>query len=132
METLSKSTVTLVEYRPRSLIPSRWEDTIRILDISESAEAGRSLAHSFATDPVCHYLLDGDDMANYSDEQKWKLHVDIMTYVVVANCYKGIVTSIGPDYEARALWCVFDCFLPSEVRQKMKSDKREAGTRVYN
>lgn len=105
METMNNSTVTLIEYRrPRSLVPSEWEDTVRILDVTESAEAGRSLAHSFATDPVCQYLLDGDDMANYSDEQKWKLHVDIMTYVVVANCYKGIVTAIGPDYDALALW----------------------------
>ena len=103
---MNKSTVTLVEWSRRSLIPSKWEDTVRILDITESAEAGRSLAHSFATDPLSHYILDCEDMADCSDEQKWKLHVDIMTYVVVANCYKGIVTAIGPDYDALALWYV--------------------------
>ncbi|KAF7548802.1 hypothetical protein G7046_g8547 [Stylonectria norvegica] len=98
------STVTLVKWNQRSLVPSKWEDTIRVVDVTEAAEAGRSLAHSFATDALCQYLLDGDDMAGLTDEHKWKLHVDFMTYMVAGNCYKGIVTAIGPDYEALALW----------------------------
>ena len=43
-------------------------------------------------------------MAHYSDEAKWKLHVDLMIYVVAAHCYRGVVTGIGPDHEALALW----------------------------
>lgn len=102
--TAAVATTTLVEYKERSLVPSKWGDTVREISMAESAEAGRSLAHSFAADALSHYLLDGDDMAGYSDEYKWKLHVDLMTYVVAAHCHRGVVTTIGPDYDAIALW----------------------------
>lgn len=96
----------IAKWRRRSLIPSSWETSVRLVNVNESAAAGSSLAQAFATDAMSQYLLDGDDMADYSDEQKWKLHVDYMTYMVAAHCYKGIVTTIGSDYEAVALWCV--------------------------
>jgi hypothetical protein len=102
MEHVSSS-VTLVELR-RSLVPAKWEDSVRVIGISECKEAGLSLAHSFAADELSQYLLDADDMSNLSAEYKWKLHVDIMTYIVAAHCYNGIVTTIGPDYDAVALW----------------------------
>ncbi|KAK6705786.1 hypothetical protein SNK05_009665 [Fusarium graminearum] len=94
----------IAKWRRRSLIPSSWETSVRLVNVNESAAAGSSLAQAFATDAMSQYLLDGDDMADYSDEQKWKLHVDYMTYMVAAHCYKGIVTTIGSDYEAVALW----------------------------
>lgn len=97
-------TAAMVEFEERSLVPPKWGDTVREITMAECAEAGRSLAHSFAADALSHYLLDGDDMAGYSDEDKWKLHVDIMTYVVAAHCYRGVVTAIGPDHDAIALW----------------------------
>ncbi|TDZ30828.1 putative N-acetyltransferase [Colletotrichum spinosum] len=102
MEHVSKS-VTLVELK-RSLVPPKWEDTVRVIGISECKEAGLSLAHAFAADDLSQYLLDADDMASYSAEYKWKLHVDIMTYIAAAHCYNGVVTTIGPDHDAVALW----------------------------
>ncbi len=57
-----------------------------------------------AADDLSQYLVDSDDMANISAEDKWRLHVDIMTYFVVATSLNGIVTTIGPDYEGVALW----------------------------
>lgn len=95
---------TLAEWRRRSLVPPAWEDSVRHVEASESAEAGRALAHAFATDAMSQYVLDGDDMIEYSDEQRWRLHVDYMTYMVAAHCYKGTVTAIGSDYDAVALW----------------------------
>jgi len=55
-------------------------------------------------DEISRYFIDTDDMATYSDEYKWKLHINIMRYVVAAHCYKGVVTTIGPDYDGVALW----------------------------
>jgi hypothetical protein len=95
---------SLMSIEKRSLVPLSWASNVRTIGIGESSEVGRSLAHSFAMDELSHYLLDGDDMAGYSDEHKWKLHVDIMTYLVAAHCYRGIVTSLGPDHESVALW----------------------------
>lgn len=101
------STMTITGFTIRSLVPQKLENGVRTIGIAECSEAGRSLAHSFAADALSRYLLDGDDMAGYSDERKWKLHVDIMTYIVASHCYKGLVTAAGPDYDGIALWYVF-------------------------
>lgn len=106
MDKIGTGTSTLAKWRRQSLVPPAWEKEVRVVSIDECAEAGRSLAYSFATDDMSRYVLDGDDMAAYSDEQKWKLHVDIMTYMVAAHVYKGVVTAIGSDYDAVALWWV--------------------------
>jgi hypothetical protein len=102
MEHVSSS-VTLVDLR-RSLVPAKWEESVRVIGIEECREAGLSLAHSFAADDLSQYFIDADDTTALSAEHKWKLHVDIMTYIVAAHCYNGIVTTIGPDYDAVALW----------------------------
>jgi hypothetical protein len=89
--------------KKRSLSPESSEE-VRVLGIAEYEQAAQSLAEAFAVDEVARYFIDTDDMAAYSDEYKWKLHVDILRYVTAAHCYKGIVTTIGPDYDAVALW----------------------------
>ncbi|KAI1142363.1 hypothetical protein F5Y05DRAFT_223627 [Hypoxylon sp. FL0543] len=103
MEHVSNS-VSLVELKQRSLIPQKWEGQVRAIGISEYKEAALSLAQAFATDELAQYLLDSDDMVGCDDETKWRLHVDIFNYIVAAHCYRGIVTTIGPDYEGVALW----------------------------
>ncbi|OIW32074.1 acetyltransferase [Coniochaeta ligniaria NRRL 30616] len=103
METVGSSSVTLVELK-RSLVPPRWEDSVRVLGLSECKAAGLSLAHAFADDDLAQYLVNSDDMTDVSAEDKWKIHVDIFTYMVAATCYNGIATTIGPDYDGVALW----------------------------
>jgi hypothetical protein len=104
METVSSSnTVTLVELK-HSLVPRKWEESVRATGMSECKEAALSLAHAFAADDLAQYLINSDDMAGHTPEAKWRLHVDIMTYIVAAHCLDGIVTTIGPDYEGVALW----------------------------
>lgn len=106
METVtSTSTVTLVELK-HSLIPKKWGESVRIVDMGESQQVAISLAHAFATDDLARYLLDSDDMAGLSPEEKWKLHVDIFQYIVAAHCLNGEVHVIGPDHEGVALWSV--------------------------
>lgn len=104
METVnSTSTVTLVELK-HSLIPKKWGESVRIVDMAECQQVAISLAHAFATDDLARYLLDSDDMAGLSPEEKWKLHVDIFQYIVAAHCLNGEVHVIGPDHEGVALW----------------------------
>lgn len=88
----------------RSLVPERWGDQVRPVGLAEHKEAGLSIAQAFATDELAHYLLDSDDMAALSEEARWRLHVDMMKYIVAAHCLSGLVTTIGPDYEGVALW----------------------------
>ncbi|KAI1095814.1 hypothetical protein F5B19DRAFT_439145 [Rostrohypoxylon terebratum] len=104
MEHVSNNSVSLVELKTRSLIPQTWEGQVRAIGISEYKEAALSLAQAFATDELAQYILDSDDMVGVDDEAKWRLHVDIFNYIVAAHCYRGIVTTIGPDYEGVALW----------------------------
>ncbi|KAJ2976430.1 hypothetical protein NUW58_g8088 [Xylaria curta] len=103
MEHVSSSAITLVETKKRSLVPEKWEDQVRAISISECKGAALSLAQAFATDELAQYLLDAEDVKD-GDETKWRLHVDIFNYLVAAHYYKGVVTTIGPDYEAVALW----------------------------
>ncbi|CAK7228048.1 hypothetical protein SCUCBS95973_006748 [Sporothrix curviconia] len=87
-----------------SLVPTQWAANVRVIGMSECREAALSLAHAFAADGLSLYLVMSDDTADVSAEDKWRLHVDIMTYIVAAVCMNGIVTTIGPDYEGVALW----------------------------
>ena len=102
MQHVSSST-TLVELK-RSLVPPNWDAAVRTVTMPECKEVGLSLAHSFAADDLSQYLVDADDMAHLSHEEKWRLHVDMMTYITAAHLMKGIVTTIGPDYDSVAVW----------------------------
>jgi hypothetical protein len=99
----SNSVSTMTLEKKRSLSPESSEQ-VRVLGIDEYEQAAQCLSEAFAVDEVARYFLDMDDMAAYSEEYKWKLHCDILGYITAAHCYKGIVTTIGPDYGAVALW----------------------------
>jgi hypothetical protein len=87
-----------------SLIPGEWAYRVRTIGISECRPAALSLAHAFASDELAQYLVSSADMVQLSAEDRWQVHVNIMTYIVAAHCYNGLVTTIGPDYEGVALW----------------------------
>ncbi|RDW80472.1 acetyltransferase-2 [Coleophoma crateriformis] len=103
MNTNNSSSSVLLE-KKRSLSPAASSDEVRVVGIAEYKHAAQSLAEAFKVDDVARYLVDTPDMATYSEEYKWKLHCDILRYITAAHCYKGIVTTIGPDYDAVALW----------------------------
>lgn len=98
---IGTTTVTLEKHR--SLSPEST-DSVRVVPISEFEHAAKCLSEAFAIDEVARYFVDTDDMASYSDEYKYKLHCDIIRYLTAAHCYAGVVTTIGPDYDAVALW----------------------------
>ena len=101
----SNSSSAFTLEKKRSLSPESTEEA-RVLGIAEYEQAAQCLAEAFAVDEVARYFIDTDDMASYSEEYKWKLHHDILRYITAAHCYKGIVTTIGSDYDAVALWYV--------------------------
>jgi len=90
--------------------------------MAECREAALSLAHAFAADDYAQYLVDTRDGVGHgngndvddggglggpddvSAEDRWRLHVDIMTYAVAAHCLRGLVTTVGAECDAVALW----------------------------
>jgi len=98
----SSPNFTTIE-KKRSASPSDLSE-VRSPTILEYKAAAQCLAEAFATDEVARYFIDTEDMSSYSEEFKWKLHCDILRYAVAAHCYNGIVTTIGPNYDAVALW----------------------------
>lgn len=106
MERFSSSVTIVEDEKHDSLVPQVWENTVRQLTMDDYSDAGLSLSVSFASDHLSHYLLDGEDMAGHSAEQKWKLHLALMRTVVASHCLKGSVTTIGPDYDGLAIWSV--------------------------
>ncbi|TVY35904.1 putative N-acetyltransferase [Lachnellula occidentalis] len=99
----SNNNGTMTLEKKRSLSPES-SDEVRAVGIAEFEQAAQCLSEAFAVDEVARYFLDTDDMAAYSEEYKWKLHCDIIRYLTAAHCYNGIVTTIGPHYDAVALW----------------------------
>lgn len=103
MATVSSNIVTITGLE-HSLVPKQWREHVRIVGMPEYRQVALSLAHAFAADDLAFYLLASDDMAGLSQEDKWKLHVDIFQYMVAAHCMNGEVHVIGPDHEGVALW----------------------------
>ncbi|KAF4513426.1 hypothetical protein G6O67_000699 [Ophiocordyceps sinensis] len=68
--------------------------------MDERREASFSLAYALAEDPMSFYLVRAGDSA----EQAWKSHLRIMSCVFAVYRLAGIVTTVGPDYDAVALW----------------------------
>ncbi|KAK4236211.1 puromycin N-acetyltransferase [Achaetomium macrosporum] len=106
-------TVVAPALKKRSLIPAKWKEAVRVVGMSECREAALTLAHAFAADDYAQYLVDdhpGDmhgrdrDGGISTEESKWKLHVDILTYTVASHCMSGLVTAVGPEYDSVALW----------------------------
>ena len=104
MEQISSSPNHTTMEKKRSVSPDLSE--VRTFTISEYRAAAQCLAEAFATDEVARYFIDTEDMSAYSEEYKWNLHCDILCYAVAAHCYNGLVTTIGPNYDAVALWFV--------------------------
>lgn len=84
--------------------PRVSEDEIRVCSLDEYEGAAQCLAEAFAEDLVARYFVDTPDRADWSEEEKWNLHVQILEYVTYAHLLKGLVTTVGPDYGAVALW----------------------------
>jgi Ser-tRNA(Ala) deacylase AlaX len=104
-QTNNSSNTVLLE-KKRSLTPYVTEE-VRTVSISECEGVAQCLAEAFAVDEVSRYFVDTPDMANVTEAVKWKLHYNIMRYLTAAHCYKGIVTTVGEDYGAVALWYLF-------------------------
>lgn len=76
----------------------------RVLTLCEYKEAAYSLALAFKDDHSSMYFTHTPDRADWSEEQKWELHLKIMQYITYAHLLKGLVVSAGPDYDCVALW----------------------------
>lgn len=76
---------------------------VRVVGIHEYKEAAAALADAFRDDHTTHYFLNTPD-STMTEAQKWDTHVCMMEYITYAHCMKGLVTTVGPNYDAVALW----------------------------
>ena len=86
------------------LKPVITTNQVRIVKKAEYKAAALCLAEAFVADDVSRYFIDTPDRADWSEADKWDLHLSIMEYVVLAHCLKGLVTTVGPNYDCVALW----------------------------
>jgi ribosomal protein S18 acetylase RimI-like enzyme len=75
-------------------MPSAPEPAVVVVKAHQYKAAALCLADAFHRDDVAHYFLDCPDTANWTPEQKWSLHVDILEYTVYAHCLNGLVLGI--------------------------------------
>ncbi|CAI6342137.1 unnamed protein product [Periconia digitata] len=93
----------MMQQKPQDSPMIPLTDGIRVVTAAEYKEAAACLAEAFAEDDVARYFIDVPDRAQWTDRQKWDLHVEILEYVTYAHIMKGLVTTIG-DFDAVALW----------------------------
>jgi hypothetical protein len=99
------SSITMASKNPSpGLNRSPASDQVRVVPVSEYKQAALSLAEAFKEDEVARYFIDTPDRAHWTEDQKWELHCDILEYITYAHVLKGLVTTVGPDYGAVALW----------------------------
>lgn len=72
--------------------------------MSEYVQAADSLAKAFAKDEVARYMVDMTDKHEVLTGELYKLHFAMMKYITAAHIMKGLVTTVGPNYDAVALW----------------------------
>lgn len=80
------------------------DSQVRTVDISEYKAAALSLAHAFKDDEVSMYFIETEEVKHCSGKEKWDLHVNVMECLVHAHILKGLVTTVGPNYDSVALW----------------------------
>lgn len=77
---------------------------VRVVTLAEYKEAALCLAEAFAEDDVVRYFVDVPDREHWTEDERWALHVEILEYVTYAHIMKGLVTTVGEDFGAVALW----------------------------
>lgn len=80
-------------------------DRVRIVETENYRKAAECLAESFLVDDVARYFVHTGDhgFSEWTPETR-KLHYEIFQYITYAHCLKGLVTTIGPNYDCVALW----------------------------
>jgi len=87
-----------------SIEASSKESEIRVVGPNEYKEAAQCLAEAFADDKVVRYPIDTPDREDWSEADKYALHRCALEYITYAHSVKGLVTTIGPNYDCVALW----------------------------
>lgn len=82
---------------------TKGSEDLRILKLHEYKEAAQTLAEAFWEDDVAMYFIETGDRI-LTTQQRWDLHVSILEKIVYAHCLKGLVTTVGPNYQCVALW----------------------------
>lgn len=77
---------------------------IRVVAPHEYMKAAECLAEAFKDDHVVRYAIDTPDRAHWTEEEKYALHKEALEYVTYAHCLKGLVTTVGPNFDCVALW----------------------------
>ncbi|KAI9801738.1 MAG: hypothetical protein M1825_003110 [Sarcosagium campestre] len=93
--------------RGRSQFPSKpLANGVRAVTMAEYKQAAACLAAAFKDDDVVRYPVYTGDTAEQSADAKWQLHVAILECMVIAHIHKGLVTTVGPDFNSVAIWCL--------------------------
>lgn len=85
-------------------VPPATHKQVRVVQRHEYKEVALTLAQAFKDDDVAMYFIETGDTSHWSQKEKWDLHVCILEYLVYGHILKGLVTTIGPNYDSVALW----------------------------
>ena len=89
---------------PPAVLTAATGNQVRFVKKTEYKEAALCLAKAFKDDDVAMYFIETGDVSHWTYEKKWNLHVSILEYLVYGHILKGLVTTVGPNYDCVALW----------------------------
>ncbi|KAJ9663663.1 hypothetical protein H2198_000675 [Neophaeococcomyces mojaviensis] len=84
--------------------PLAASNKIRVVAPHEYKQAAECLAEAFKEDHCVRYAIDTPDRMHWTEEERYQLHKQALEYVVYAHCLKGLVTSVGPNFDSVACW----------------------------
>ncbi|KAF1928003.1 uncharacterized protein M421DRAFT_101378 [Didymella exigua CBS 183.55] len=94
---------TLLKQKSPAVVVPPLADGVRLVTVDEYKQAAACLAEAFAEDEVARYFVDVPDGEEWTEEERYALHTEILEYMTYAHILKGLVTTVG-DFEAVALW----------------------------
>lgn len=97
------ASIKIVKKKPTAPALPPLTEGVRVVTTAEYKQAALCLAEAFNEDDVVRYFVDVPDLAHWTEEQKWALHLEILEYITYAHILKGLVTTAG-NFEAVALW----------------------------
>lgn len=98
------NSIPIPSTRKSGITALKGDGDVRVVTIREYKQAAQCLAEAFAEDDVARYFTHTPDTEDWSDADKWDLHVSILEYIVYAHILKGLVLTAGPDFGCVALW----------------------------
>ena len=91
---LASDSPTLLASKPDNVLLEWTANQIKTVSKADHVEAAETLALAFGKDLVARYCIDTPDRIKWSEERKWRLHVEIFNCVTVSAVFLSLLLTV--------------------------------------